>query len=86
MLFYRLGDPVKEISVDEISHDSITAGYINIEELQQIYQKFDFGSDTVESSQSASSLFRTGAEVHNDYTFTELRVASDSGEDDFISI
>lgn len=86
MLFYRLGDPVKEISVDEISHDSITAGYINIEELQQIYQKFDFGSDTVESSQSASSLFRTGAEVHNDYTFTELRVASDNGEDDFISI
>ena len=86
MLFYRLGDPVTEISVDEISEDSITAGYISGAELKEIYRRFDFAPDTVENSQSASPLFRTGAEIHNDYTFTELRVASDSGEDDCISV
>ncbi len=86
MLFYRLGDPVTEISVDEISEDSITAGYISGAELKEIYRRFDFAPDTVENSQSASPLFRTGVEIHNDYTFTELRVASDIGEDDCISV
>ena len=86
MLFYRLGDPVTEISVDEISEDFITAGYISGAELKEIYRRFDFAPDTVENSQSASPLFRTGVEIHNDYTFTELRVASDSGEDDCISV
>ena len=86
MHFYQLGDPVREISIDEISEDRITAGYISGAELKQIYLRFDFSPDTVESSQSASPLFRTGAEVHNDYTFTELRVASVDGEDDCISL
>ena len=86
MLFYRLGDPIEEISVDEISDAFIPAGYINGAELKQIYKRFDFAPDTVESSQSVSPLFRTGVEVHDDYTFTELRVASDRAEDDYISV
>ena len=85
MLFYRLGDPAEEISIDEISEDFITAGYISSAELSQIYKRFDFSPETVSGSQSANPLFRTGVEVHNDYTFTELRVASDD-EDDFISV
>ncbi len=86
MVFYRIGNRAEEIGIDDIREDFITVGYVTAGELKEIYPRFGFDSGTVEDSQVANTLFRTGAEVHSEYTFTELRVVTDSGEDDWISV
>ncbi len=81
MTFYRLGGQMREISLDEISDEFITAGYIKSDELTNVYEKFGFGLETVEACQKANPLFRTDVEVHDSYTFTELRIVTGDGDD-----
>ena len=86
MAYYQLGDPVREIELQEIRPDAVTAAYVSGSELEEIYQFFGFDPETVEECREASPLFRTGEEIHSDYTFTEVRIASPSGEDDWIAM
>lgn len=86
MVFYRLDRGFSEIGIEEISSDFITAGYINSTELCEIYEKFGFAEETVGACQSVNPMFRTDVEVHDDYTFTELRIVTENGDDDWIAV
>lgn len=86
MAYYQLGDPVREIELQEIRPDIVTAAYVSGSELEDIYQFFGFDLETVEECRDASPLFRTGEEIHSNYTFAELRIASPNGQDDWIAV
>lgn len=74
-MFYRITDTLREISAEEIDSRYLTAGYVSREELAELAYSFGFSPSTVEACQSANTHFRSGVEVYDDYTFTELRIA-----------
>ena len=74
-MFYRITDKLTEIKAEEFDSRYLTAGYISREELTSLGEFFGFSEATVQSCQTASTHFRSGVEVYDSYTFTELRIA-----------
>lgn len=85
-MFYEIKDNLVEIEAKYINPDELTVGFISPEELPQLAKSFGFDEGTVAASQKANPLFRTGADVHSDYTFTELRIVNRDGQEDSVSI
>lgn len=73
-LFFRIENTVKPIATDEIDESCVTAGYVSVQELAEIGEKFGFSHTTIEACQVANKNFRSGVDVFDDYTFTELKV------------
>ena len=73
-MFYRLGAKVEPISSDEIDENQMIAGYLSAQELVEIGRKFGFSHTTIEACQVANQTFRSGVDVFDDYTFTELNI------------
>ena len=84
MLFYRLGDQPVEIGLEDLTEDMPAAGYLSSAELETVASRLDILPETVEACRRANPLFRTGSEVYPQYTFSELRIVNESGEDDWI--
>ncbi len=88
-MFFEFSDIRREVSLSEISPDRFTAGYISRDEAAAVCDAFGFASSTAQAMQIANERFRSGVEVYEDYTFTELRIlntdASD-GEDDCVAL
>ena len=77
-MFYQLREKPTPVSIDEISDEYITAGYITAEELREIGMRYGFARSTIAACQEANERFRSGVEVYDDYTFTELRIVNQS--------
>ena len=73
-MFYQFRDKLTQITIDEISDEYITAGYVSAEELREIGMRYGFARSTIAACQEANAHFRSGVEVYDDYTFTELRI------------
>ena len=74
MFFKVENQKVTPITSDEIRDDFITAGYVSAKELVEIGRGFGFSHTTIEACQVANQNFRSGVEVYDDYTFTELKI------------
>lgn len=85
-MFFTIKDTVQEIESEKITPDTLTVGIVSGEELVMLGPKFGFEADTIEASQKANRTFRTGVEVRDDYTFAELRIVGENGDDDYISV
>lgn len=82
-VFYQYSEnSFHKIEIENINPETMTAGYVDTEELLGIYDKFGFAQSTVESCKAANKYFRSGVEVYDDYTFTELRIIKKSGRDE----
>ena len=81
-MFYRLGAKVEPISSDEIDENQMIAGYLSAQELVEIGRKFGFSHTTIEACQVANQTFRSGVDVFDDYTFTELNIVDPQHVDD----
>ena len=82
-------DSVKEIDINELDSGILSAGYLGTEELAQCGEKFGFSQSTIERCSRANSNFRSGVEVYDDYTFTELRIVNTlnpEADDDCVAI
>ncbi len=75
-MFYQIREKLTPISVDEIDENYITAAYINADELREIGLRYGFARSTIAACREASAHFRSGVEVYDDYTFTELRIVN----------
>jgi len=67
----------------------LNAGYVHTDELQQLYKGFGFADSTAEACRVANRVFRSGVEIYDGYTFTELRIVdrSDPGaKDDCVAL
>lgn len=85
-MFYEIAEKVREIDEKSIKKDKLTVGCISSEDLVRLGKNFGFDEETIEASQKANPLFRTGVDVHEKYTFAELRIVNREGHEDFISI
>ena len=74
IMFYQIGTNVEQIEINQIDPQAITAGYVSAAELEKIGNRFGFSHTTIEACRVASRNFRSGVEVFDDYTFTELKV------------
>ena len=83
-LFYQITDAVRTVPGDEVHPGVLTAGFVSVEELQRRCAQFGFAPSTVSDCAAASLHFRSGVEIYDDYTFTELRVMrlEDGGDGD----
>lgn len=73
-MFYQFTHSgMQPVPPQAIRDDVLTVGYIQVQELPDLRTQFGFSESTVESCRVANRYFRSGVEVYNDYTFTELR-------------
>lgn len=88
-MFYEFNDDIVTIDVNNINSNNLTAGYVTCAELQNVYEALGFGRSTVEACTNANAYFRSGVEVYDNYTFTELRIKNSgniSGNDDCVAL
>lgn len=74
-MFYQFNGEKREIRFQEYDETFFTVGYVTGEELKSIAPALGFAPSTVEACGSANKYFRSGVEVYDDYTFTELRIS-----------
>ncbi|MBR4727446.1 MAG: hypothetical protein IK080_06095 [Clostridia bacterium] len=83
-MFYQVTDAVRAVSADALQPGVLTAGFVSVNALQDCAAQFGFSPSTVSACAAASLHFRSGVEIYDDYTFTELRVMrlEDDGDGD----
>ncbi len=72
-MYYTFGAKLEE-SEKLPSSDKLTVGYLSYEELAEVSERLGFAAANVETCRSANLYFRSGVEVYDEYTFTELRI------------
>ena len=80
-MFYAIESQIREVERDALDPNVLTAGYISADELEELGPQYGFARSTVAACRRANQNFRSGVEVYDHYTFTELRVI-DSGNFD----
>lgn len=80
-MFYQFDDDVVSVSTDELNDNILTIGYVNIQELSDIYRRFDFFMQSVEKCKEKSSFFSSDIEVYDRYCFVKLNVVNVSDAD-----
>ncbi|MGN0443489.1 MAG: CorA family divalent cation transporter [Acutalibacteraceae bacterium] len=85
-MFFQFNNKINEISVDEIDDSFLTVGYVNGDELLSCSQKFGFAESTVETCRKPTKYFRSGVELYDNYTFTELRIIDIETADDCVAL
>ena len=87
MFFVFDGNSTREVENLPSDDGSLTAGYVSVDELESLCPQLGFSESTVECCRVAASGFRSGVEIHDDYTFTELRIiSSDQKHDDCVAL
>lgn len=89
-MFFQLSEnEMLPVEAEKINSDILTVGYLKVDELIEHSARFGFDENTVSACKNANALFRSGVEVHDDYTFTELRILNENGKeksDDYIAL
>lgn len=81
-MFYQIKEKPEAVEPGFIDYGYVTAGYVDAAELEEVGKLFGFSQSTIDSCKKASGNFRSVVEVYDDYTFTELRIASPEGTRD----
>ncbi|MDO4500234.1 MAG: CorA family divalent cation transporter [Erysipelotrichaceae bacterium] len=85
-MFYELNEILEEVDVNNIDDHKLTFGCISSEELLTYGKELGFDEDTINASQEANKLFRTGVDVHLEYTFAELKIVNSDNHEDYVSL
>ncbi len=72
-MYYTFGTSIEE-SNKLPAGDKLTVGYLTCDELAEVSETLGFAAANVEACRSANIYFRSGVEVYDEYTFTELRI------------
>ena len=87
-MFFQFSESgMKQIEAGSIDPGILTVGYLSVDELYALNDRFNFDESTLTACRNANTLFRSGVEVHTGYTFTELRILNEHEEaDDYIAL
>lgn len=87
-MFFQFNGQITEISADRFDPSKLTAAFVTVDELIAAADTLGFPRSAAESCVVSSGHFRSGVEVYDDYTFTELRIMSRLGEaeDDCVAL
>lgn len=75
-MFYQFDDDIVSVGADDLNDNILTLGYINVNELENIYRQLDFSMRTVESCKEKSSFFSSDVEVYDRYCFVKVNVVN----------
>ncbi len=87
--FFCFDDGLREIDADSIRPGSLSAGYVCREDAEAVCTRLGFAASTIGLLQLPNVRFRSGVEVYDDYTFTELRIVNSGlppAEDDCVAL
>lgn len=73
-MFYIFSDTIKKQEKYTPVKQGLVVGYVTCDELKDLAEVLQFDPSTVESCKSTNTIFRSGIEIYDDYTFTELKV------------
>ncbi len=72
-MYYTFGTRIEETNKLP-EEDKLTVGYLSCDELAEVSEALGFAAANVEACRNANRYFRSGVEVYDEYTFTELRI------------
>ena len=75
-MFYELTDQMTEIDGAAIRDDALTVGFVDRNEATAVLGRFGLAEENAAMLQTANRRFRSGVQVYDNYTFTELRVTN----------
>ncbi|MBQ6117782.1 MAG: hypothetical protein IJK98_00990 [Clostridia bacterium] len=75
-MFYELTDRMTEIDGGSIREDTLTVGFVDRKEAVETLGRFGLAEENAAMLQTANKRFRSGVQVYDNYTFTELRVTN----------
>lgn len=78
-MFYEFSDDVVTIDMEDISSNFITVGFINVNEIDKITQKFGFSQQTIQMCREENKYFRSNIEMYEDYSFASLKLINADG-------
>lgn len=73
---------MKEIPPEKLDRGILTAGYLSVDELVSLTDSLGFEPSTAEECRVPEKYFRSGVEVYDDHTFTQLRIVGRADEDE----
>ena len=73
-MFFQYNDKLSEVAFEDADLSRLTVGFVSGEELEAVSAQFGFAPAAVQACASMNRYFRSGVEVYDDYTFTQLRV------------
>lgn len=85
-MFYLIDKEIREIPFEEIDPDKTVVGYIEASELKEIGKKLGFSRSAINDSSIESTIFRTEVEIHQHYTYTQIRIATGEESEDCFSL
>lgn len=88
-MFYQFDDDVTTVDVADIDNHYITAGYVTINEFENIYSQFGFSSYTLDCCKDIKNNFYSVCEIYDDYTFATVKfnnLTDVNNKDSFIAI
>ena len=78
-MFFQYPDKLTEVAFAEADRSKLAVGFVSGEELSEIAPSLGFAPGAVAACASMNPYFRSGVEVYDDYTFTQLRVSEPGG-------
>ena len=75
-MFYQFNDKLTEVEFGNADRSRLAVGFLSGAELAEVAPALGFSASAVQACGSMHKYFRSGVEVYDDYTFTELRIAS----------
>ena len=73
-MYYTFGNTMEESAkLPQIGNRPVV-GYLSCDELAGVSDALGFAAANVDACRSANRFFRSGVEVYDEYTFTELRI------------
>ncbi|MCQ2515732.1 MAG: hypothetical protein MJ094_02580 [Saccharofermentans sp.] len=73
-MFYKFSDKLTSSDNYSPNKKGLLVGYVTYDELKDLAPQLGFDPSTVASCQSTNTVFRSGIEIYDNYTFTELKV------------
>ncbi len=79
-MFYQFSDRLTEVAFEAADLTKLTVGFVSGSELAAVAPALGFSPSAVQACESMHKYFRSGVEVYDDYTFTQLRVSDPEAE------
>ena len=68
-MLYQLVPELKEITLEDVNAEVLTAGVIDVEELEAVARRFGFAESTVSECLFDEDRYRNSIDAYEDYTF-----------------
>lgn len=73
-MFYQFDDEVISVQAENLNDALLTAGYVNLNELEKIRKLFDLSVKDVEKCKESTGFFYSSIEANDDYCFVKITV------------